>query len=47
MTMSEDHFLDVLTGVDVTRDDLLSVLADVTSLRVQLHLNDSADGPIR
>lgn len=41
------HFLDVQTGVHVSHDDLLSVLADVTSLRVRVHLNASTDGPIR
>ncbi|XP_030253759.1 laminin subunit alpha-1 isoform X2 [Sparus aurata] len=44
--MAGRHFLDVQTGLHVTRDDVLSVLADVTSLRVRVHLNNSADGQI-
>nr|XP_046227110.1 laminin subunit alpha-1 [Scatophagus argus] len=47
MVMVESQFLDDQTGIHITRDDLLSVLADVTSLRIQVHLNSSADGPIR
>ncbi|XP_070709007.1 laminin subunit alpha-1 [Pempheris klunzingeri] len=47
ITMIPLRFLDVQTSVQVTRDDLLSVLANVTSLRVRLHLNASAEGPIR
>ncbi|XP_068200121.1 laminin subunit alpha-1 [Antennarius striatus] len=46
VTIDEGHFLDVQSGGLVTRDDLLLVLADVTSLRVTAHLNASADGPI-
>ncbi|KAI3355620.1 hypothetical protein L3Q82_018448 [Scortum barcoo] len=45
--ISQQRFVDVQSGVHVTRDDLLSVLTDVTSLRVRIHLNASADGPIR
>lgn len=45
--MAGRHFLDVQTGLHVTRDDVLSVLADVTSLRVRVHLNNSADGQIQ
>ncbi|XP_051240880.1 laminin subunit alpha-1 isoform X3 [Dicentrarchus labrax] len=45
--IASQRFVDVQTGVHVIRDDLLSVLADVTSLRVRVHLNASADGPIR
>lgn len=47
MEMAGRHFLDVQTGVHVTRDDVLSVLANVTSLRVRVHLNASVDGQIR
>ncbi|KAG8009698.1 Laminin subunit alpha-1, partial [Nibea albiflora] len=47
MAMAWQRFLDVQTGLHVTRDDLLSVLADVISLRVRVHLNTTADGPIR
>ncbi|KAM9337101.1 laminin subunit alpha-1 [Symphorus nematophorus] len=47
VAMAEQRFLDIQTGGRVARDDLLSVLADVTSLRVRVHLNSSADGPIR
>ncbi|XP_068604397.1 laminin subunit alpha-1 [Brachionichthys hirsutus] len=46
VTIAEGHFLDDETGSLVARDDLLLVLADVTSLRVRVHLNASADGPI-
>lgn len=41
------EFVDNQTGVAVTHDDMLSVLADVTSLRVRVHLNAPAKGPIR
>ncbi|XP_029935743.1 laminin subunit alpha-1 [Myripristis murdjan] len=47
MVMVPQGFVDVHTGVHVTRDDLLTVLADVASLRVRVHLNASADGPLR
>ncbi|XP_039983193.1 laminin subunit alpha-1 isoform X2 [Xiphias gladius] len=47
VAMVPQQFVDEQTGVQVTRDDLLSVLADITSLRVRVHLNTSADGPIR
>uniref|UniRef100_UPI003AAA22B1 laminin subunit alpha-1-like n=1 Tax=Centroberyx gerrardi TaxID=166262 RepID=UPI003AAA22B1 len=47
VAMVPQGFVDVHTGVHVTRDDLLTVLADVASLRVRVHLNASADGPIR
>ncbi|KAM6908341.1 laminin subunit alpha-1 [Lycodopsis pacificus] len=47
VTMSPQRFLDLQTGVPVARDDLLSVLAEVTSLRVRVHLNASTEGPIR
>ncbi|KAF1373388.1 hypothetical protein PFLUV_G00260050 [Perca fluviatilis] len=40
-------FLDEETGIHVTHDALLSALSNVTSLRVRVHLNASADGPIR
>ncbi|XP_073344237.1 laminin subunit alpha-1 [Pagrus major] len=45
--MAGRHFLDVQTGVHITRDDVLSLLTNVTSLRVRVHLNASADGQIR
>lgn len=47
MVMTEHHLLDVETGAHVTRDDLLSVLVDMTSLTVRARMNASADGPIR
>ncbi|XP_054478572.1 laminin subunit alpha-1 [Anoplopoma fimbria] len=47
VAMAPQRFLDVQTGVRVTRDDLLSVMAEVTSLRVRVHLNASTEGPIR
>uniref|UniRef100_A0A3P8UH74 Laminin, alpha 1 n=1 Tax=Amphiprion percula TaxID=161767 RepID=A0A3P8UH74_AMPPE len=46
-TTTPTIFMDHQTGVPVTRDDLLSVLAGVTALMVRVHLNSSADGPIR
>ncbi|KAF0028671.1 hypothetical protein F2P81_019758 [Scophthalmus maximus] len=47
LAMIPQRFVDDQTGDHVTRDDLLSVLAGMTSLRVRVHLNASADGPIR
>uniref|UniRef100_A0A4W6ED91 Laminin subunit alpha-1 n=1 Tax=Lates calcarifer TaxID=8187 RepID=A0A4W6ED91_LATCA len=47
VAMVPQRFMDDRTGGHVTRDDLLTVLTDVTSLRVRVHLNASADGPIR
>ncbi|KAL7373886.1 hypothetical protein ABVT39_016658 [Epinephelus coioides] len=47
VVMTPQQFVDFQTGFHITRDDLLSVLADVTSLTVRVHLNASADGPIR
>ncbi|XP_056219655.1 laminin subunit alpha-1 [Seriola aureovittata] len=47
MAMVPQQFVDDQTGVKVNRDDLLSILTDVTSLRVRVHLNASAEGPIR
>ncbi|XP_059205207.1 laminin subunit alpha-1 [Centropristis striata] len=47
VAMVPHRFVDDQTGVPVTRDDLMTVLAAVTSLRVRVHLNASADGPIR
>ncbi|XP_076014482.1 laminin subunit alpha-1 [Genypterus blacodes] len=41
------RFVDSNTGAHVTRDDLMSVLADVASFRIRVHLNSSTDGPIR
>ncbi|XP_077410965.1 laminin subunit alpha-1 [Vanacampus margaritifer] len=45
--MLPDQFVDEQTGVQVSRDDLLSVFAEVASLRVEVHLNNSADGAMR
>ncbi|CAJ1081613.1 laminin subunit alpha-1 isoform X3 [Xyrichtys novacula] len=39
-------FAEVQTGRRITRDDLLSILADVSALRVEVRLNASADGPV-
>ncbi|XP_010770356.1 laminin subunit alpha-1-like, partial [Notothenia coriiceps] len=47
VAMSPRQFIDMETGAMVTRDDLLTALANVTSLRVRVHLNNSAEGPIR
>ncbi|KAM9839751.1 laminin subunit alpha-1 [Aulostomus maculatus] len=47
ITMIPQHFVDGQTGDRITRDDLLSVFVDVTLLRVRVHLNSSANGPIR
>uniref|UniRef100_A0A3P8WGE8 Laminin subunit alpha-1 n=1 Tax=Cynoglossus semilaevis TaxID=244447 RepID=A0A3P8WGE8_CYNSE len=41
------QLVDNLTNAVVTRDDLLSVLTNVVSLKVRVHINASADGPIR
>uniref|UniRef100_A0A3Q1IIW7 Uncharacterized protein n=1 Tax=Anabas testudineus TaxID=64144 RepID=A0A3Q1IIW7_ANATE len=41
------QFVDDKTGVPVSRDDMMSVLADITSLWVRVHLNTSAAGPIQ
>uniref|UniRef100_A0A3Q1IEZ3 Laminin subunit alpha-1 n=1 Tax=Anabas testudineus TaxID=64144 RepID=A0A3Q1IEZ3_ANATE len=38
------QFVDDKTGVPVSRDDMMSVLADITSLWVRVHLNTSAAG---
>lgn len=40
-------FIDVYTERPVQRDELMSVLADVASLRVRAHLNTSVDGVLR
>ncbi|XP_072306440.1 laminin subunit alpha-1 [Eucyclogobius newberryi] len=41
------QFVDDVRGHHVTRDELLTVLSDVTTLRVRVLLNTSAAGPIR
>ncbi|CAL8292350.1 unnamed protein product [Lota lota] len=46
MAMTPQNFVDEHGLVHVTRDDLLSVLAEVTALRVNLRLNASASGPL-
>ncbi|KAM7389954.1 hypothetical protein PAMA_008234 [Pampus argenteus] len=45
--MVPQQFVDMQTGGVITHDDLLSVLTDVTLLRVRVHLNTHADIPIR
>ncbi|KAF4087881.1 hypothetical protein AMELA_G00076420 [Ameiurus melas] len=40
-------FIDVHTERRVQRDELMSVLADVASLRIRAHLNTSVDGVLR
>ncbi|XP_017562320.2 laminin subunit alpha-1 [Pygocentrus nattereri] len=40
-------FVDVHTERRVQRDELMSVLADVASLRIRAHLNSSVDGVLR
>lgn len=47
MEVVSQWFVDAEAGVRVSRDDVMSVLADVTALRVRVHLNTSAAGPIR
>ncbi|XP_062236101.1 laminin subunit alpha-1 [Platichthys flesus] len=47
VAMIPQKFVDDQTGFPVPRDDLLSVLYDVTSLTVRVHLNNSANWPIR
>ncbi|XP_028290565.1 laminin subunit alpha-1 isoform X3 [Gouania willdenowi] len=39
--------MEIVPHDDITRDDLLLVLQEVTSLKVRVQLNGSADGPIR
>ncbi|KAM6956872.1 laminin subunit alpha-1-like, partial [Tautogolabrus adspersus] len=46
ITMAPWQFVKVETGHRITRDDLLSVLAEVTTLMVKIHVNASTDGPI-
>ncbi|XP_067342410.1 laminin subunit alpha-1 isoform X1 [Channa argus] len=41
------RFVDDKTGIPVSRDDVMVVLANVTSLRVRVYLNASAVGPIQ
>ncbi|XP_028288319.1 laminin subunit alpha-1 [Parambassis ranga] len=47
LAMVPQQFVDDRTSLGITRDDLMSVLADVTSLMVRLHINASTDGPVR
>ncbi|XP_061877295.1 laminin subunit alpha-1 isoform X1 [Entelurus aequoreus] len=47
VAMLPKQFVNEQTGVQVSRDDLLSVFAEVTSLRVSVHLNSSARGAIQ
>lgn len=47
MVMADGQLRDVETGDPVSRDELLSALADVTALTLRVRLNTSADGPIR
>lgn len=47
VTMAEQRFVDVQSGAHVARDDLLSVMAHVTSLTVRVHLNASTERPVR
>ncbi|KAK2859738.1 hypothetical protein Q5P01_004358 [Channa striata] len=41
------QLVDDKTDIPVSRDDMMSVLVNVTSLRVRVYLNDSAAGPIQ
>lgn len=47
VVMADEQLRDVETGDPVSRDELLSALADVTALTLRVRLNTSADGPIR
>lgn len=47
VAMVDREFRDVETGNPVGRDELLSALANITTLAVRVHLNASADGPVR
>lgn len=47
MVMADGQLRDVDTGDPVSRDELLSALADITALTVRVRLNASADGPMR
>ncbi|XP_061661394.1 laminin subunit alpha-1 [Syngnathoides biaculeatus] len=45
--MIPEQFVDEQKGVQVSRDDLLSVFAEVTSMRVKIQLNTSTSGAVR
>ncbi|KAJ8010618.1 hypothetical protein DPEC_G00076940 [Dallia pectoralis] len=47
MQLLPEGFLDLHSGQRVDRDQLMTVLADVTGLRVRGHLNASAEGALR
>uniref|UniRef100_A0A3B4ARG9 Laminin subunit alpha-1 n=1 Tax=Periophthalmus magnuspinnatus TaxID=409849 RepID=A0A3B4ARG9_9GOBI len=47
MVIGPHQFVDDIRGDHVTRDELLTVLSHVTTLRVRVLLNSSATGPIR
>lgn len=47
VVMADGRLRDVDTGDPVSRDELLSALANVTALTVRVRLNASADGPVR
>nr|XP_057915603.1 laminin subunit alpha-1 isoform X1 [Doryrhamphus excisus] len=47
VAMLPKQFVREQTGVQVSRDDLLSVFAEVTSLRVRIYLNASSSGAIQ
>lgn len=47
VVMADGQLSDVDTGDPVSRDELLSALANISALTVRVHLNASADGPIR
>ncbi|KAM6900446.1 laminin subunit alpha-1 [Xenentodon cancila] len=47
VTMVPQSFVDDHTGAHITRDDLLSVLADLALMLVRTHMNSSIDGQIR
>ena len=46
MAMTPQSFVDERGIGRVTRDDLLTVLAGLTTLRVNVRLNASASGPL-
>ncbi|XP_068437392.1 laminin subunit alpha-1 isoform X2 [Clinocottus analis] len=47
VTMDPESFVDVRSGAAVSRDDLMSLMAHLTALRVQVHLNASTEGSVR
>lgn len=47
LEMLPQMFVDVHTEQKVQKDELMTVLADVASLRIRAHLNTSVEGVLR